>query len=149
MGKHDDADLILKLYDLRREPVMREARNWFFSFNPTNVGEYMEAMMGEHSGHLRMVISYWDMAASLVNNGAIDEQMFNDANGEQLFIFAKIEPILEDLRQQWQQPDMLKHFETLIRRVPENKEKLAAIRERIKMIQSMMAERAKAQTATA
>ena len=147
MGKQADADLILKLYDLRREPVMREARNWFFSFNPTSVAEYMDAMMGEHSGHLRMVISYWDMAASLVNNGAIDEQMFNDANGEHLFIFAKIEPILEELRQQWNQPDILKNFETIVRRVPDNKEKLAAIRERIKMIQGMMTERAKAQGA--
>ena len=124
-------------------------RNWFFSFNPTSAAEYMEGMMGEHSGHLRMVISYWDMAASFVNNGAIDEQMFNDANGEHLFIFAKIEPILEELRQQWNQPDMLKHFETLIRRIPENKEKLAGIRERIQTIQTMMAERAKAQAATA
>ena len=143
MGKQEDANLILKLYNLRREPVMREARNWFFSFNPTTTAEYMDAMMGEHSGHLRMVISYWDMAASMVNNGAIDEQMFNDANGEHLFIFAKIEPILDGLRQQWNQPDMLKHFETLIRRIPENKEKLAAIRERITMITAMMAERAK------
>ena len=147
MSKQEDANLILKLYDLRREPVMREARNWFFTFNPTSTAEYMDAMMGEHSGHLRMVISYWDMAASLVNNGAIDEQMFNDANGEHLFIFAKIEPILEGLRQQWNQPDILKHFETLIRRIPENKEKLAAIRERIKMIQGMMAERARAANA--
>src|SRR5512132_2379268 len=138
MGKQDDADLILKLYDFRREATMREARNWFFTFNPTSAAEYMEAMMGPDGAYLRMVISYWDMAASLVNNGAIDEQMFNDANGEHLFIFAKIEPILEELRQQWQQPDMLKHFETIIRRVPENKEKLAAIRERIKMIQGMM-----------
>lgn len=143
MGKQEDAELILKLYDLRREPVMREARNWFFSFNPTSTAEYMEAIMGPQGGYLRMVVSYWDMAASLVNNGAIDEQMFNDANGEHLFVFAKIEPILEELRTQWNQPDMLKHYETLIRRVPENKEKLAGIRERIKMIQSMMAERAK------
>ena len=149
MSKQEDANLILKLYDLRREPVMREARNWFFSFNPTSAAEYMEAMMGEHGGHLRMVISYWDMAASLVNNGAIDEQMFNDANGEQMFIFAKIEPILEELRQQWNQPDMLKNFEAIVRRVPDNKEKLAGIRERIQMIQTMMAERAKAQAANA
>jgi hypothetical protein len=149
MGKQEDANLILKLYDLRREPVMREARNWFFSFNPTTTAEYMDAIMGEHSGHLRMVITYWDMAASLVNNGAIDEQMFNDANGEHLFIFAKIEPILEGLRQQWNAPDMLKHYETLIRRIPDNQKKLAEIRERIKMIGAMMAERAKTQTATA
>jgi hypothetical protein len=142
MGNQADADLILKLYELRREPVMREARNWFFSFNPTNAAEYMEAMMSENSGYLRMVISYWDMAASLVNNGAIDEQMFNDANGEHLFVFAKIEPILAELRQQWNQPDMLKHYETLVRRVPNNEQILAGIRERIKMIQAMMVERA-------
>jgi hypothetical protein len=149
MGKQADADLILKLYDLRREPVMREARNWFFSFNPTTTAEYMEAMMSEKSGYVRMVISYWDMAASLVNNGAIDEQLFNDANGEHLFVFAKIEPILAELRQQWNQPEMLKHFETLVRRVPNNEQILAGIRERIKMIQGMMAERAKAAGATA
>jgi hypothetical protein len=142
MGKQADADLILKLYDLRREPVMREARNWFFSFNPTTAAEYMEAMMSPQSGYVRMVISYWDMAASLVNNGAIDEQMFNDANGEHLFVFAKIEPILAELRQQWNQPEMLKNYETLVRRIPNNEQILAGIRERIKMIQGMMAERA-------
>ena len=147
MGKQADADLILKLYDLRREPVMREARNWFFSFNPTTTAEYMEAMMGPQSGYVRMVISYWDMAASLVNNGAIDETMFNDANGEHMFVFAKIEPILAELRQQWNQPEMLKHYETLVRRVPNNEQILAGIRERIKMIQGMMAERTQAANA--
>ena len=77
MSKQEDAELILKLYDLRREPTMREARNWMFTFNPTTVQEYMETMMGEHSGHLRMVVSYWDMAASLVNNGAIDAHCYS------------------------------------------------------------------------
>jgi hypothetical protein len=149
MGKQEDANLILRLYEIRREPVMREARNWFFTFNPTSATEYMETMFGEHSGHARMVVSYWDMAASLVNNGAIDEQMFNDANGEHLFVFAKIEPVLEEIRQTSNQPDFLRNFETLIRRIPNNKEKLAGMRERIKMIQTMMAERAKAQTAKA
>src|SRR5439155_13198498 len=149
MGKQADADLILKLYDLRREPVMREARNWFFTFNPTSVAEYMETMMGPQSGYVRMVISYWEMAATLVNNGGLDEQMFNEANGEHLFVFAKIEPILVELRQTWNQPDMLKNFEALVRRIPNNQETLAGIRERIKMIQTMMAERAKAQAATA
>ena len=147
MGKHEDADLILKLYDLRREPVMREARNWFFTFNPTTAAEYMETMMGPQSGYLRMVISYWDMAASLVNNGAIDEKMFNEANGEHLFVFAKIEPVLEDVRKAWNAPDMLKNFETLVRRTPDSEKTLAEIRERIKMIQAMMAERAQAATA--
>ncbi|HKP36680.1 MAG TPA: hypothetical protein VJT71_07470 [Pyrinomonadaceae bacterium] len=147
MGKHDDADLILKLYDLRREATMREARNWMFTFNPTSVAEYMEAMMGPNSGYLRMVISYWDMAATLVNHGAIDEAMFNEANGEHLFVFAKIEPILAELRQMWNAPEMLKNFEALVRRVPDNEKKLADIRDRIKMIQGMMAERANAANA--
>src|SRR6185436_387154 len=147
MGKHDDADLILKLYDLRREATMREARNWMFTFNPASVAEYMEVMMGPNSGYLRMVISYWDMAATLVNHGAIDEAMFNEANGEHLFVFAKIEPILAELRQMWNAPDMLKNFEALVRRVPDNEKKLADIRDRIKLIQGMMAERANAANA--
>lgn len=147
--KYEDANLILKLYDLRREPIMREARNWFFSFNPQTASDYLETMMGEHSGHARMVISYWDMAASLVNNGAIDEHMFNDANGEHLLVFAKIEPILEDLRQITSQPDFLRHFEALVRRAPNSAERLAGIRERIKLIQMLMAERAGAAFATA
>ena len=148
MSKQADADLILKLYDLRREAVMREARNWFFTFNPTTVQEYMDAMMGEHSGHLRMVVSYWDMACSLVNNGAIDEQMFNDANGEHLFIWAKIEPIVADMRKLMNAPDAFKHYEAVVQRIPDIDKKLADMRERIKAIQSMMAERAaKAQSA--
>ncbi len=148
MSKQADADLILKLYDLRREATMREARNWFFTFNPTTAQDYADAMFSEHSGHLRMVVSYWDMAASLVNNGAIDEQMFNDANGEHMFIFAKIEPILEDLRKMMNAPEAFQNFEKLVRRVPDSATKLNAIRERIKMIQGVMAERmAKTQSA--
>jgi len=131
MGKQADADLILRLYDLRREPVMREARNWFFTFNPTSAAEYMDTIMGPNGAYARMVISYWDMAASLVNNGGIDEQMFNDANGEHLFVFAKIEPILAELRQVWNAPDMLKNFEALVRRIPDNEKTLADMRERI------------------
>src|SRR3989475_6345131 len=136
MGKQADADLILKLYDLRREKTMREARNWFFTFNPTSAADYMNSLMSEQGAYLRMVISYWDMAASLVNNGAIDEQMFNDANGEHLFIFAKIEPILEELRQQWNAPEMLSHFEKLVLRIPDAQAKLDDMRERIKQIQA-------------
>ena len=151
MSKQQDADLILKLYDLRREAVMRESRNWFFTFNPTNVQDYMNAMFSEQSGYLRMVVSYWDMACSLVNNGAIDEQMFNDANGEHLFVFAKIEPILEDLRKTLNAPDALKHFEAVVRRVPDSETKLTEIRERIKAIQAVIAEKmaTKAQSAQA
>ncbi len=142
MSKHDDAGLILKLYDLRREPVMREARNWLFTFNPTSAQDVIEVLLGEHSGHYRMVISYWDMAAAMVNHGAIDEQLFNETNGEHLFVFSKIEPVLEDIRKMFGSPDFLKNLETLVKRVPDYEEKLAGMRERMKKFAEMRAERA-------
>ncbi|MDQ3665967.1 MAG: hypothetical protein M3410_05080 [Acidobacteriota bacterium] len=142
MSKHDDAELILKLYDLRREPVMREARNWMFTFNPTSVQDVIEALLGEHSGHYRMVISYWDMAAAMVNNGAIDETLFNETNGEHIFVYSKIEPVIEDVRTLFGSPDFLRNLETLIKRIPNIDEKLITMRERMKKFGEMREERA-------
>lgn len=142
MSKHDDAELILKLYDLRREAVMREARNWLFTFNPTSVQDVIDTLIGEHSGHYRMVISYWDMAAALVNHGAIDEQLFNETNGEHIFVYAKIEPVLADLRAMFGAPDFLMNLETLVKRIPNIEEKIAGMRERMKKFAEMRAERA-------
>jgi hypothetical protein len=150
MSKQQDADLILKLYDLRREPVMRDARNWFFTFNPTSAQDIIEALLSEHSGHYRMVISYWDMAAAMVNNGAIDEQLFNETNGEHIFIYAKIAPVIEEIRSMFGSPDFLKNLETLVKRIPNIDEKIATMRERMKKFGEMRAERAaKTQTAGA
>ena len=149
MGKHEDADLILKLYDLRREPVMREARNWMFTFNPTSVQDVMEAMIGEHSGHLRMVISYWDMACAMVTNGAIDEELFNQTNGEHIFVYMKIEPVIEGLRAMFDNQEFLKNLETVVKRIPEIETKLPAMRERMAKFAAMRAEQMKAQAANA
>jgi hypothetical protein len=142
MSKRDDAELILKLYDLRREAVMREARNWLFTFNPTSVQDVFEVLLGEHSGHYRMVISYWDMAAALVNHGAIDEQLFNETNGEHIFVYAKIEPVLGELRTMFGAPDFLQNLETLVKRIPNIDEKIASMRERMKKFAELRAERA-------
>ena len=142
MGNHHDADLILKLYDLRREAVMREARNWFFTFNPTSAQDIIETMLGEHSGHYRMVISYWEMAAAMVNKGAIDEELFNESNGEHIFVYAKIEPLLGDLRSMFGSPDFLSNLESLIKRMPNYEEKITSLRERMKKFADMRAERA-------
>ena len=149
MSKQEDANLILKLYDLRREAVMRDARNWFFSFNPTSVQDVMEALMGEHSGHYRMVISYWDMACSFVNNGAIDEKMFNEANGEHVFIYAKIEPVIADIRNMFGSPEFLQNLESVVKRIPNIDEKITTMRERMKKFGAMREERANAQAAAA
>lgn len=141
MSKHDDAELILKLYDLRREAVMREARNWMFTFNPTSIQDVFDALLGEHSGHYRMVISYWDMAAAMVNNGAIDETLFNETNGEHIFVYAKIEPVIEDIRAAFGAPDFLHNLETLVKRIPNIEEKILGMRERMKKFAEMRAER--------
>jgi hypothetical protein len=142
MSKYKDADLILKLYDLRREAVMREARNWFFTFNPTSVQDFLDVLLSDKSGYYRMVLSYWDMAASLVNSGAIDEEMFNEANGEHLFIYSKIEPFLSELRTFFEAPDMLKNLEKLIMRRPNAEKEIASVRERIKQFATLREQRA-------
>ena len=148
MSKYEDADLILKLYDLRRETTMREARNWMFTFNPTTAQDVIDVLLSEHSGHYRMVISYWDMAAAMVNNGAIDEKLFNESNGEHLFVYSKIAPVIPELRAMFSNPEFLLNLETLVKRIPDHEEKITAMRERMKRFAAMREERAaKAQAA--
>jgi hypothetical protein len=127
--KYESADLILKLYDLRREETMRKARAWMVSFNPESAQDVLDVLFGEHSAYFRQVVSYWDMAASLVLAGAIDEEMFAEANGEHLFHFAKIEPFLEELRQKLgPQSRVAPSLEKLIMRAPDARERLEALR---------------------
>ena len=141
--KHEDAKLILKLYELRREEVMRKARDWFLSqFNPGSVQDITNAVMSENSAYYRMVTTYWDMAASFVNHGALDEQMFIDANGECLVVFAKIEPFLAEIRATSNMPQYLQHLEQFVMRLPDAKERLSGIRERMKQMAAMRAEAA-------
>jgi hypothetical protein len=133
--KYEDANLILKLYDLRREEVMRKARTWYLAeFNPASMEDISNAAMGEHSAYYRMVTTYWDMAASLVNNGAIDEKMFNDANGEHIAVFSKIEPYLAEIRKVSGWPQYMQNLEQLVMRLPDARERMNAIRERIKQM---------------
>lgn len=141
MSKQESANLILKLYDLRREAVMREARNWFFMFNPTSVQDFMETLMGEHSGHYRMVVSYWDMAASMVNQGAIDEELFIASGGEMVFVYAKIAKFLPELRELFGSPEILQNMETLVKRIPNIDEKITQMNERMKKFGEMRAQR--------
>ncbi len=144
MNKTESADLILKLYDLRREATMREARNWMIGFFPESAAEIMQAMInGETSSYYRMVTSYWDMAASMVNHGAIDEEMFADTNGEHIIVFSKIEPFLSELRETIGSPKMLASLETLIMRQPDAKEMLAGRREMMKRFADARREMAK------
>jgi len=142
MGKVESADLILKLYDLRREPKMREAREWIFSFNPTSADDYFNTMMDPQvGGYLRMVTSYWDMAAAMVNQGAIDAELFNDTAGEHIMVFAKVEPILAELREKFQNPKAFANLEKVILDRPDGKEVVAKTQMWMKEIGRQIAER--------
>ena len=149
MSKYKDADLILKLYDLRREKTMREARNWFFTFNPQTPEDFLEVLTSEKSGLYRMVISYWDMACSLVNNGAIDANMFNDANGEHIFVYAKMEPFIPMLREQMGSQQFLAHLEKTVKAIPDYEQRLTVIRERMAKLIEIWKQKNAAQAAAA
>ncbi len=143
MSKFESADLILKLYDLRREATMRKARDWMFGFTPTSADQYIQTMMDpEVGGYLRMVTSYWNMAASLVNHGAIDADMFADSAGEHIIVFAKIEPLLDELREKWGNPEAFQHLEKLILSAPNGRERLDKTKEWLAVMANRNAEAA-------
>jgi hypothetical protein len=129
MEKQNDVMAILKLYELRRDEKMREARSWYFTqFSPQSAMDIIALYRGgaQASANFRMVTSYWDMAASFVLNGAIDEKTFLDANTEHVFVYAKIQPFLAEIRQMFQEPDYLLNLETLVAKVPNVEAKLEA-----------------------
>jgi hypothetical protein len=122
-----DALVILKLYQMRSETLMRAARAWFFSeFNPTSGRDILALLRsGERqSAYYRMVGSHWEVAASLVNNGAIDEKIFLEANTEHVMVFAKLQPFLGEIRETIGEPDYLAHLEQLVMKVPNIEKKL-------------------------
>jgi hypothetical protein len=96
----DGAALLLKLYELRTEETLRRARAWFgFEFHPRTTKDVLDAWLGpgHESAPYRMVTTYWDMAASLVVQGAIDAPMFNAANTEHFAFYAKLRAFLPEL----------------------------------------------------
>ena len=139
------ADLLMKLYDLRREATMRDARNWYVgAFFPESAQDIMKTMISpETSAYYRMVVSYWDMAATFVNQNAINEEMFNAVSGESVMVFAKVEPYIAEVRELTGIPTMLSNLETLIMRTPNAKEVLASRREMIKRMVAARADMAK------
>ncbi len=144
MSKQEEAGLILELYKLRREDTMRQARDWYFrEFNPETFADFNNAMFSAHSGHLRMVVSYWDMAAALVNHGAISVDFFDDCNGEHIGTYSKIEPILGEIRKAYG-PKFAANLEKLIDASPDGRKRVAMTREQMKAIRAQLATQAKA-----
>jgi len=117
---HDQADLLLRLYEIRREPKMREARDWFVSkFHPTGMEDVQRlAPMGSpENAYMRMVVSYWDMAANMVNRGLIDEGFFFETTGEQWLVWERIKSFVPQQRERSKNPHMYSNLEKHVKKL--------------------------------
>jgi hypothetical protein len=139
-----DAQLILHLYELRRETEMRKARSWWAgSFWPETADDYVKvasAFSIPENAWLRQVISYWDMAASFALRGAVHEDLFFDTCGEMWFTLSKISPILKEIRGKMQSPELFARMEKVAT-------KSKAGRDRLKQLEARMEVWRKLQTA--
>ena len=133
MATHHDAELILRLYDLRRETVMRQARNDMFTkFHPKSFEELAAVLKGDHPVNVayRMVSSYWEMAAGFVKHGALDAELFAENCGEGLFLFAKVQPHLERLRKDYS-PTSYVNMEWVLNKSAETRRRLELVQKRL------------------
>jgi hypothetical protein len=122
------ASVLLKLYELRTEPTLRQARSWFvFEFHPGNAQDVLAVWLGpgHASAPYRMVTTYWDMAASLVVQNAIPAEMFNAANTEHVMVLAKLRPFLAEVRAITKFPDYLSNLERVVESMPNAAERIA------------------------
>ena len=135
-----DADLILKLYDLRREAEMRKARNWWAAeFFPENADDFLKvawAMGTQENSWLRQVGGYWSMAASFVLQGALNEALFIQpaVSGEMYFLLAKVHPFLKDLREKLDDPHFFGNIEKLIMNSKFGRDRFKFTLKRVEMI---------------
>jgi hypothetical protein len=117
---HADCELILKLYETRREPEIRKARQWwaatFWPESADEVLKIMRSMGSQENAWLRQVLGYWSMASSFVSHGVLNEDLFFEPSfsGEMFVIYAKLEPYLQELREKLQNPRLLGNLEKLI-----------------------------------
>src|SRR5215813_10358371 len=144
MATAQDADLIIKLYDLRREERMRKARDFFFlEFFPKSADDVKALFINreehpEQNAYFRQVASYWDMAAAMVNHGSIDQALFFDTNGEFFGVWAKLSDFIEDLRA-FLAPQFLVNLEKLIAAHPNGAERIQVMKERFNTLAAQRA----------
>lgn len=125
---HEQANLLLKLYDLRREPRLREARAWFGQNFDAKTPEEMNRkypMGSESNANFRMVVSYWDMAAGLVNRGLIDDDLFFESSGEAWFVWERLRALAPGMRAASKNPHAWGQLEALAKRIEEWQESRA------------------------
>jgi hypothetical protein len=129
-----DAQVLMQLYDLRREPLMRQARKFMISeFWPQSYDEFRALMLdygSERNAFARQCLTYWDMAAAMVLHGAVDEDLFHATNGEPYFLYAKYGQYLPQLRREYVTADFLKNLAALANR-PKGKQRVKELQTRV------------------
>ncbi len=137
---HHDAELLLRLYDMRREEKLRRAREWFAREPMAEPGQSIAGKYpygSEENAYFRMVVTYWEMVASIVNRGLINQELFFENTAEFFAVWEKIKPAMPGLRETFKNPRLWKNLERLAEsfekwmtdRAPEG---LDAFRERLK-----------------
>jgi hypothetical protein len=132
-----DAQLILQLYDLRREAEMRKARNWVtMQFWPQSADDCIKvgsALGTQENAWLRQVTTYWDMVAAFVDQGALNDELFfaPGVGNEMLFVFAKVHPFLKEIREKTQSPAAYATVEKVIKKSKSARERFALISKRV------------------
>jgi hypothetical protein len=133
-ASNEDVQTILKLYELRREQKLRLAREWYATrFFPQSFDDIKAIVLPQNpdNAYFRMVSSYWDMAASFVNHGAINEALFLESAGEMFLVWAKVESFTVRIREELSMPRFLVNVEKLVARAPGGAERVKSIRERL------------------
>jgi hypothetical protein len=145
-----DAQLILKLYDLRREAELRKARHWWVvTFSPQSADDFMKisgAFGTPENNWLRQVMGYWGIASSLVNHGALNRDLFLEPSfcGEMVLIYAKVRPFLKELRDKMKNQEFLGGIESLIMSTKKSREFLKRMETNLAARRKSTAENVKA-----
>jgi hypothetical protein len=113
---YDDVNLILRLYELRREPKMRTARDWFAkSFKAANLEELATLcpLGSEENAYVRMIVSYWEMVASFITGGVLNQELFFQSGGEILFVWERFRHLVPESRERYKNPALYRNLETV------------------------------------
>ncbi len=126
---HEQANLMLRLYEIRREEKLRKARDWYVNqYVPAASPEEFMAKYppgSEENAYIRMVTSYWEMCAGLVNRGLIDDEMFFENNGEIWIVWEKTKPVAPAWRAFFANPHIFANLESCVKRLEAWREKMA------------------------
>lgn len=125
---HEQVNLMLRLFEMRREAKLRDARDWFSAnFHVTTIEDVARVCPpgSQENAYVRMVLGYWEMVASIVNRGLIDEDFFFETAGEQWVVWEQIKPVLASWRQMFSNPKFLGNLDEQCRRLEAWREKRA------------------------